>query len=162
MATAVIPMTSQRKGLSGIRLMTMAPMTAPIRTAGITNALINAVCAVILPQKKICSGSLIRLMIAKNQAEVPMKRWSWLLLAALAVAPAIADDKKKKDDKKAKDAPVVQAPAVQDAVKDAEAKLAAGDADGAIAALEKAMGADPKAALRLVTQTGAQVLHTAA
>jgi tetratricopeptide (TPR) repeat protein len=77
-----------------------------------------------------------------------MKRWSWLLLAALAVAPAIADDKKK-DDKKAKDAPVAQAPAVQDAVKDAEAKLAAGDADGAIAALEKAMGADPKAALRL-------------
>ena len=78
-----------------------------------------------------------------------MKRWSWLLLAALVVAPAIADDKKKKDDKKAKDAPVVQAPVAQDAVKDAEAKLAAGDADGAIAALEKAMGADPKAALRL-------------
>ena len=77
-----------------------------------------------------------------------MKRWSWLLLAALAAAPAIADDKKK-DDKKAKDAPAVQAPAAQDAVKDAEAKLAAGDADGAIAALEKAMGADPKAALRL-------------
>ena len=78
-----------------------------------------------------------------------MKRWSWLLLAALVVAPAIADDKKKKDDKKAKDAPVAQAPVAQDAVKDAEAKLAAGDADGAIAALEKAMGADPKAALRL-------------
>jgi len=77
-----------------------------------------------------------------------MKRWSWLLLAALAAAPAIADDKKK-DDKKAKDAPAVQAPAAQDAVKDADAKLAAGDADGAIAALEKAMGADPKAALRL-------------
>jgi tetratricopeptide (TPR) repeat protein len=77
-----------------------------------------------------------------------MKRWSWLLLAALVAAPAIADDKKK-DDKKAKDAPVAQAPAAPDAVKDAETKLAAGDADGAVAALEKAMGGDPKAALRL-------------
>jgi len=76
-----------------------------------------------------------------------MKRWSWLLLAALAAAPAIADDKKK-DDKKAKDAPVAQAPRAGP-VKDAEAKLAAGDADGAVAALEKAMGGDPKAALRL-------------
>ena len=38
-----------------------------------------------------------------------MKRWSWLLLAALAAAPAVADDKKK-EDKKAKGAPVAQAP----------------------------------------------------
>jgi tetratricopeptide (TPR) repeat protein len=76
-----------------------------------------------------------------------MKRWSWLLLAALAAAPAIAADKKK-DDKKAKEAQAAQAPA-PDAVKDAEAKLAAGDTDGAVAALEAAMGTDPKAALRL-------------
>jgi len=77
-----------------------------------------------------------------------MKRWCWLLLAALVAAPAIADDKKK-DDKKAREVPVAQAPAAQDAVKDAEAKLAAGDADAAIALLEKAMGTDGMAALRL-------------
>jgi tetratricopeptide (TPR) repeat protein len=77
-----------------------------------------------------------------------MKRWSCLLLAALFAAPTVADDKGK-DDKKGKAAPVAQAPAVQDAVKDAEAKLAGGDTDGAIALLEKAAGADGKAALRL-------------
>jgi tetratricopeptide (TPR) repeat protein len=77
-----------------------------------------------------------------------MKRWSWLLLAVLLVAPAIAEDKKK-DDKKAKEAPAAQAPAAQDAVKDAAAKIAAGDVDAAVAALEKAMDTDPLAALRL-------------
>ena len=78
-----------------------------------------------------------------------MKRFSWLLLAALAVSPAVADDKKK-DDKKAKEAPVVaQAPAAQDAVKDAEAKISAGDSDGAVDVLKKAMATDPLAALRL-------------
>ncbi len=77
-----------------------------------------------------------------------MKRWSWLLVAALAVSPAIADDKKK-DDKKGKEAPAATAAAVQDAVAAAEAKLAAGDADGAVALLDKAMATDPKAALRL-------------
>jgi tetratricopeptide (TPR) repeat protein len=81
-----------------------------------------------------------------------MKRWSWLLLAALAAAPSIADDKKK-EDKKAKEVPVAQAaaqaPAPQDVVKEAEAKLAAGDAEKAIALLEKAARTDPKAALRL-------------
>jgi tetratricopeptide (TPR) repeat protein len=77
-----------------------------------------------------------------------MKRWCWLLLAWLAASPAVADDKKK-DDKKAKEAPVAQAPVVQDAVKEAEAKLAAGDSDGAADVLDKAMAADPKAALRL-------------
>jgi tetratricopeptide (TPR) repeat protein len=78
-----------------------------------------------------------------------MKRFSWLLLAALAVSPAVADDKKK-DDKKAKEAPVgAQAPAAQDAVKEAEGKLAAGDSDGAVDVLKKAMAADPLAALRL-------------
>ncbi len=77
-----------------------------------------------------------------------MKRWCWLLVAWLAASPAVADDKKK-DDKKAKEAPVAQAPVVQDAVKEAEAKLAAGDSDGAADVLDKAMAADPKAALRL-------------
>ena len=77
-----------------------------------------------------------------------MKRWSWLLLAALAAAPAIADDKKK-DDKKAKDAPAAQAPAAPDALKDAEAKVAAGDSEGAVEVLKKAMATDPMAALRL-------------
>ncbi len=76
-----------------------------------------------------------------------MKLWSCLLLAALVAAPALADDKKKAP-KKDKEAPVAQAPAPQDVVKEAEAKLAAGDADAAIALLEKA-GTDPKAALRL-------------
>jgi tetratricopeptide (TPR) repeat protein len=76
-----------------------------------------------------------------------MKRWSWLLLAALVAAPAIAADKKK-DDKKAKEAPAAQAP-VQDAVQDAEARLAAGDADAAITLLEQAMATDGRAALRL-------------
>ena len=75
-----------------------------------------------------------------------MKRWSWLLLAALVAAPAIADDKKK-DEKKAKDAPAPAA--AQDAVQSAEAQIAAGDVDGAVAALEKAMAGDPLAALRL-------------
>ncbi len=84
-----------------------------------------------------------------------MKRWSCLLVAALLAAPAFTADKKK-DDKKAKDAPAAQAPAAQvpaaqDAVKEAEAKLAAGDADAAIAVLEKAAGADGKAGLRLGT-----------
>lgn len=82
-----------------------------------------------------------------------MKLWSCLLLAALAAAPALADDKKK-DSKKEKEAPAAQAPAAQapapqDFVKDAEAKLAAGDSDGAIALLEKAARTDPRAALRL-------------
>jgi tetratricopeptide (TPR) repeat protein len=77
-----------------------------------------------------------------------MKRWSWLLLAALAAAPALAADKNK-DDKKAKEAPAAPVPAAQDAVKEAESKLAAGDAEKAIALLEKAARGDPKAALRL-------------
>ena len=77
-----------------------------------------------------------------------MKLCSCLLLAAIAATPALAADKKK-DDKKGKDAPPPVAAAVQDAVKDAEAKLAAGDADGAIAILEQAMGTDGTAALRL-------------
>jgi tetratricopeptide (TPR) repeat protein len=77
-----------------------------------------------------------------------MKLWSCLLLAALAAAPTLAADKKK-DDKKGKDAPAPAAAAAQDAVKEAEAKLAAADADAAIAILEKAMGTDGMAGLRL-------------
>jgi tetratricopeptide (TPR) repeat protein len=75
-----------------------------------------------------------------------MKLCSCLLMAALATAPALADDKKK-DDKK-KDVPVATV-ATQDAVKEAEAKLASGDAEAAIAILEKASGTDGMAALRL-------------
>jgi tetratricopeptide (TPR) repeat protein len=82
-----------------------------------------------------------------------MKLWSCVLLAALVAMPALADDKKK-DDKKGKEAPAAQAPAPQapvppDLVKDAEAKLAAGDSEGAVALLEKAARTDPKAAFRL-------------
>ena len=77
-----------------------------------------------------------------------MKLCSCLLLAALAAAPALAADKKK-DDKKGKETPAPAAAAAPDVVKDAEAKLAAGDADAAIAVLEKAMGMDGTAALRL-------------
>jgi tetratricopeptide (TPR) repeat protein len=68
-----------------------------------------------------------------------MKRWAWLLAAALLAVPAAADDKKK-DEKKGKEAPAGQAAPAQDAVKEAEAKLAAGDTDGAIGVLEKGLG----------------------
>jgi tetratricopeptide (TPR) repeat protein len=77
-----------------------------------------------------------------------MKRWSWLLLAALVAVPSAADDKKK-DDKKGNAAPAAAPAQAPDAVKDAEAKLAAGDSDGAVEALKKAMAVDPMAALRL-------------
>jgi tetratricopeptide (TPR) repeat protein len=86
-----------------------------------------------------------------------MKRWSCLLVAALLAAPSLAEDKKK-DDKKAKEAPAAQAPAPQapaplappqDVVKEAEAKLAAGDADRAFAMLEKAALTDGRVGLRL-------------
>ena len=65
-----------------------------------------------------------------------MKRCAWLLLLLLPAVPAASDDKKK-DDKKGKEA--AQA-VVVDPVKDAEAKLAAGDVDGAIKALERCAG----------------------
>jgi tetratricopeptide (TPR) repeat protein len=80
-----------------------------------------------------------------------MRLWSWLLVAALAAVPAVADEKKKKDDKKAKEAPAQAV--VQDAVQEAEAKLAAGDAEGAVEVLQKGSTAagEPggRAALRL-------------
>jgi tetratricopeptide (TPR) repeat protein len=83
--------------------------------------------------------------------------WSWLLVAALLAAPALAEDKKK-EDKKAKEAPAAQAPvpqplavqpSAQDIVKEAQAKLAAGDADRAFAMLEKAARVDGKVGLSL-------------
>jgi tetratricopeptide (TPR) repeat protein len=83
-----------------------------------------------------------------------MKRWSWLLvLVVVAASPALGEEKKKKEDKKGAAAAPAAAPVaaaqVQDAVKEAEAKLAAGDSDGAVAVLEKAAGSDGRAALRL-------------
>jgi tetratricopeptide (TPR) repeat protein len=78
-----------------------------------------------------------------------MKRWSWPLAFVLAALPALAQDKKKDDKKGAAPAPAAAPVQAPDAMKEAEAKLAAGDADGAIAALERAAGSDPHAALRL-------------
>ena len=72
-----------------------------------------------------------------------MKRWAWLVAMALLATPAGTDEKKKKkDEKKTAEAP---AP-VQDPVAEAEAKLAAGDADGAIATLGAALAAPGAAA----------------
>jgi len=75
-----------------------------------------------------------------------MKRLALPLLAVLLAVPAAADDKKK-DDKKGKEA--AAQPVVVDPLKDAEAKLAAGDAEGAIKALEVVAAANGAAALRL-------------
>ena len=85
-----------------------------------------------------------------------MKGWSWLLAAALCAAPVVAADKKK-EDRKAKEAPAAQAappplaaqPVPQDVAKEAEAKVAAGDADRAFAMLEKAAAGDGRVGLRL-------------
>jgi tetratricopeptide (TPR) repeat protein len=67
-----------------------------------------------------------------------MKRWCWLILAALVAAPAAAAPQ------------VPQSPqSPQDAIKDAEAKAAAGDSDAAVALLKKAMASNPMAAMRL-------------
>jgi tetratricopeptide (TPR) repeat protein len=78
-----------------------------------------------------------------------MKRWSWLLIAALVAAPALAADKKKDDKKgKEKEAAAAAAQSPGDVIKDAEAKLAAGDSDGAVKVLEDAK-ADGAVALRL-------------
>ncbi len=75
-----------------------------------------------------------------------MKRCALLLLVVLFAAPAASDDKKK-DDKKGKEA--AQAVVVVDPVKDADAKLAAGDADGAIKLLDAAASTNGPAALKL-------------
>jgi hypothetical protein len=76
-----------------------------------------------------------------------MKRAALLVLVILAAGVAAADD--KKDDKKKDDKKAAQAPVVADPVKDAEAKLAAGDADGAIRVLEAASATNGAAALQL-------------
>ncbi len=69
-----------------------------------------------------------------------MKRWAWLLSLALLSLPVWAQEKEKKDTKKdAKKAPAAPtAPTAEDLVKEAEAKSAAGDAEGAIETLRKA------------------------
>ena len=76
-----------------------------------------------------------------------MTRWSWLLVAALLATPAVAADKKKDEKKEEKKAP--PAAVVQDPVAAAEAKIKAGDVDGAVEVLQKAVATDGKAALRL-------------
>lgn len=75
-----------------------------------------------------------------------MKRLALPLLVVLIAVPAAADDKKK-DDKKGKEA--AAQPVVVDPVKEADAKLAAGDVDGAITVLEAAAAANGAAALKL-------------
>ncbi len=80
-----------------------------------------------------------------------MRRWSWLLAVALVALPAFGADKKddkKKDDKKGKEAPAAAVPQ-QDTLAAAQEKLAAGDVDGAISILDKAMATDGKAGLKL-------------
>lgn len=67
-----------------------------------------------------------------------MKRWCWLLLAALAAFTAVRPDPA-----------AAQAPAAVDPVAEAKAKLAAGDTDGAVSALEKAVSTNGQAALML-------------
>ena len=74
-----------------------------------------------------------------------MKRWAWLLSLALLSLPVWAQEKEKKDTKK--DAKKAAAPAsAEDLVKEAEAKAAAGDADGALETLRKAAALDSPAA----------------
>ena len=57
-----------------------------------------------------------------------MKRWAWVLAVTLPALAAGAEDEKTQE---------APAPAVQDAVAEAEAQLAAGDTDGALKTLEK-------------------------
>ncbi len=83
-----------------------------------------------------------------------MKAWIPVVVAALLVVPAAAQDKGKKDDKK-KDDKKAAAPAAkatpEDLIKQADAKTAAGDVDGAIDLLRQAAAADTtgQAALHL-------------
>ena len=79
-----------------------------------------------------------------------MKRWAWLLSLALLSLPAWAQEKKdtKKEAKKA-----AAAPTAEDLIKEAEAKAAAGDGEGAVETLRKAAAMDSpvagEASLRL-------------
>jgi tetratricopeptide (TPR) repeat protein len=70
-----------------------------------------------------------------------MMRWAGVLVLVLMAALAASDEKKKddkkKDDKKA--APTPAAPLAADLAKDAAAKEAAGDLDGAIAVMKQAV-----------------------
>src|SRR5215470_10411659 len=75
-----------------------------------------------------------------------MKRTATALLLLLLFATLTPADDKKKDDKKG----AAQAVAV-DPVKDAEAKVAAGDVDGAIAVLQGVAATNGAAALKLGT-----------
>jgi superkiller protein 3 len=63
-----------------------------------------------------------------------MKRWAFLLVMLLVALPALAQQKEKKDEKKKPAGPAT----AEDLVKEAEAKAAAGDADGAVESLRKA------------------------
>jgi tetratricopeptide (TPR) repeat protein len=71
-----------------------------------------------------------------------MKRWAWLLSMALLSLPAWAQEKKdtKKETKKG------AAPTAEDLIKEAEGKVTAGDADGAVDTLRKAVALDSPAA----------------
>jgi tetratricopeptide (TPR) repeat protein len=83
-----------------------------------------------------------------------MKAWIPVVAAALLVVPAAAQDKDKKDDKKKDEkkaaAPVAKA-SPEELMKQAEAKSAAGDVEGAIDLLKQAAAADAtgQATLRL-------------
>ena len=78
-----------------------------------------------------------------------MKRWVWFVAFAVLSVPAssLAQGKKDKDKEKeqAKSGPATPA----DLIKEAEAKEAAGDLEGAASALKKASAGDPEALLRL-------------
>lgn len=85
-----------------------------------------------------------------------MKRWAWLLSLALLSLPAWAQE--KKDTKDAKKEVKKAAPATpEDLVKEAEAKAAAGDAEGAIAALRKAAAMEGAAAGEAALRLGRQL-----
>jgi cellulose synthase operon protein C len=79
-----------------------------------------------------------------------MKRWVWFVAFALVSAPAVSSAQAKKDKDKEKEQPKksgVVTPA--DLIKEAEAKEAAGDLDGAATLLQKAAADSPDALLRL-------------
>jgi len=79
-----------------------------------------------------------------------MKRWVWVLALVLVSVPVVSMAQGKKDKEKEKEQSKkggVATPA--DLVKEAEAKEAAGDLDGAVDLLKKAAESSPDAALRL-------------
>jgi tetratricopeptide (TPR) repeat protein len=82
-----------------------------------------------------------------------MKRWVWLLAFAFLTVPAMSMAQGKKDKEKEKEkkeeAKKGGAASPQQLIKDAEAKEAAGDLDGALEDLKHAGAALPEALLRL-------------